>query len=125
MEERKSSKILARDLRRRQTKEEEILWAELRNRKFEGLKFLRQYPIYISETQGRKEFVIPDFYCVAQKLIIEIDGGYHTSIADIDKNRDNTLQALFGIRVLRITNEEMSDLKTVLNKIRNLIIHTD
>lgn len=95
------------------------------NRKFEDLKFLRQYPIYISETQGRKEFVIPDFYCVSQKLIIEIDGGYHIAIADIDKSRDDILQALFGIRVLRITNEEMSDLKTVLNRIRSLIIRTD
>ncbi|MBS1611485.1 MAG: DUF559 domain-containing protein, partial [Bacteroidetes bacterium] len=36
------SKKYARDLRKAQTREERLLWDELRNRKLDGIKFMRQ-----------------------------------------------------------------------------------
>ena len=58
-----------KELRKNQTKAEEILWFELRNNKL-GAKFKRQHSIggYIA-----------DFYCHTLKLVIEIDGGIHKS----------------------------------------------
>jgi len=56
---------IARMLRKKSTKAEKILWNELRNRKFNNLKFRRQHPI------GK---YIVDFYCNEEKVIIEVDG---------------------------------------------------
>ncbi|MBL4870048.1 MAG: DUF559 domain-containing protein, partial [Robiginitomaculum sp.] len=54
----------ARNLRRDQTKPEDMFWHEVRNRNFLGLKFRRQVPI------GK---YIADFVCEQEKLIIELD----------------------------------------------------
>ena len=59
---------LARSLRRRQTKTEELLWEHLRNRKLGGAKFRRQQPL------GR---YVADFYCHGHRLVIELQGGIH------------------------------------------------
>ena len=45
----------ARELRKSQTPAEDALWHLLRNRKFHGLKFLRQHAIQY-EVSGRKFF---------------------------------------------------------------------
>src|SRR5690606_1794412 len=55
----------ARELRKKQTKAEEIFWQLVRNRKFNNLKFRRQHQI------GN---YIADFYCVELRLVIEFDG---------------------------------------------------
>jgi very-short-patch-repair endonuclease len=60
-------------LRKTPTPSENILWQVLRNRKLDGKKFVRQFPI-IFEYQGRKRFFVADFYCHEAKLIIELDG---------------------------------------------------
>jgi len=60
----------ARSLRKSQTYPEKILWERIRNRRFMGLKFRRQFPIGI---------YITDFYCPGKNLIIEIDGKIHDS----------------------------------------------
>ena len=52
------------ELRKNQTKAEEILWDYLRTRPL-GYKFRRQHPYF--------NFIF-DFYCYSLKLIIEVDG---------------------------------------------------
>ncbi len=37
--------LVARDLRKRQTPAEKVLWRTLRDRRLRGLKFRRQFPI--------------------------------------------------------------------------------
>lgn len=117
----KLSKEYARGLRKVQTKEEAILWGELRNRKLEGIKFLRQHPIAIQRVNSVEEFVIADFYCARYKFVIELDGGYHELIRDIDANRDEVLLSLLGIRTLRIENRELNSIQSVLVKIKSFI----
>lgn len=48
--------LQARELRQNMTPQEYKLWALLRNRKFNGVKFVKQYPIgsYIVDFAGRK-----------------------------------------------------------------------
>jgi len=103
-----------RILRQRQTKTEEIMWNNLRNRKFLGYKFKRQYSVSC--------FVL-DFYCSELKLAIEVDGKYHDNeeIKKYDRDRQEYIESL-GIKVIRIKNEEIiSDLKNVLRSIEEQI----
>ena len=51
----------SRELRKRSTEAEEILWQFLRNKNHNGLKFRRQHPL--------KDY-IADFYCHELKLVI-------------------------------------------------------
>ncbi|MBK8383756.1 MAG: DUF559 domain-containing protein [Ignavibacteria bacterium] len=53
--------------RKNQTEAEAVMWNVLRNKKL-GKKFRRQHLI---------EKYIVDFVCLEEKLIVEIDGGYH------------------------------------------------
>ena len=98
-------KLTVRKLRRDQTNAEELLWKELRGRKFRGIKFLRQHPI-IFEYYGKKRFIVADFYCHEAKLIIELDGGIHEKQKDYDKARDYVTKSL-GFKVLRLVNENV------------------
>ena len=83
----------ARELRRKLTLPEGLLWRVLRARPA-GLKFRRQHPC--------GPFVL-DFYCEAARLGVEVDGLAH-DMGDRPKRdlaRDRWLTA-HGIRVLRI-----------------------
>ena len=99
-----------RDLRKNQTKTEQILWFELRNSKL-GAKFKRQHSIggYIA-----------DFYCQKYKLIIELDGEVHNSkeAEEYDVVRDKFFKEL-GYKVLRFQNSEVEkDVERILEKIK-------
>jgi very-short-patch-repair endonuclease len=107
---------LARELRKRQTPQEEKLWQYLRNRKLNGLKFYRQRPI-IYGYAGRYLFFIADFYCPEKKLVIELDGAIHRYQKEYDEQRDIIIRQM-GIFVLRIKNDELNDIVRVLEKIR-------
>lgn len=85
----------ARTLRANQTKAEQTLWFELRDRRLQGFKFRRQAPI------GR--FVV-DFFCPEKQLIVEVDGGQHVEGADA--KRDTWLKDE-GYVVLRYWNNEV------------------
>ena len=99
---------LARELRRKMTDEEKILWQHLRANRLHGVHFRRQQII------GR--FVV-DFYCHAAGLVVEIDGGIHEQQFESDKEREEKLIGL-GLQVLRFKNEEiMNDLANVLARI--------
>ncbi len=95
-------------LRKSQTKEESLLWANLRNSKL-GFKIKRQYSV--------GPYVL-DFYCPAKKLAIEIDGVQHLQNKEYDKLRSDYL-SVFGIRVIRFWNNEVNqDIDLVLSKIK-------
>lgn len=93
--------IIARKLRKNQTPQEEKLWQLLRNQQLQGLKFRRQYPI--------GEFIV-DFVCKEIKLVIEIDGGQHNLVENIelDTKRSNFLLSK-GYRVLRFWNNDIDN----------------
>jgi len=108
---------IARELRRNQTPEEKKLWAELRNRKLSGYKFLRQHPIVYDSNSTPQRFIVADFYCAEKKLIVELDGKIHEKQHSKDLVRDVTMQNK-GFRVIRIKNDEVKDISSVLEKIK-------
>ena len=64
---------------------------------------------------------IADFVCLSEKLVIEVDGGYHEEPEQQhdDQIRTDYLQKR-GYRVIRFKNEEVtSDIKYVINKIKD------
>ncbi len=116
-------KQIARKLRQNMPDEEIFLWRVLRNRRFKGEKFIRQYPL-IYEKKGKELFFfVADFYCAKQKLVIELDGKIHDYQEEHDKNRDEITKQM-GLRVLRIKNEELNDMMKVYAKIESLFIYS-
>jgi very-short-patch-repair endonuclease len=113
-------KEIAKRLRKNQTPEEKLLWNELRNKKLEGFRFLRQHPLYYEHVDNDHFFFVPDFYCAELRLIIELDGGVHLNQKERDEKRDLIMQS-YGFKILRINNEEMSDPQKVKEKIIDYI----
>jgi len=97
-----SIKSVVRKLRKNQTRAEEIFWDKVRNRKFNNLKIIRQYPI-IFEIDNIKKFFVADFYCHKYKLIIEIDGEIHNKQKGQDRYRTYLLNTM-GYKVIRFKN---------------------
>ncbi len=93
-----------------QTDAERLLWNYIRNSQL-GVKFNRQYII--------GDYIV-DFVCLQKKLIIEIDGGYHSEYEQIqkDEQRSERLEEI-GFNVIRYKNETVySDINGVLNDIK-------
>jgi len=89
------------------------LWLELRDRRLEGFKFLRQFPV---------EPYVVDFICREKKLVVEVDGGQHAGDAK-DRVRDNVLMKE-GYKVLRFWNHDVLTntegvLETILAALRD------
>ncbi|HMK24780.1 MAG TPA: DUF559 domain-containing protein, partial [Chitinophagaceae bacterium] len=89
---------LAKEMRKGHTEAEGILWELLRDSKL-GVKFRRQHPI---------ESYIVDFVCLQEKMIVEVDGGYHNTEEQkrYDEERTKVLNEI-GFDVIRFTNEEV------------------
>jgi very-short-patch-repair endonuclease len=106
----------ARELRRKQTPAEAMLWELLRDRRFMGLKFRRQHQL--------GDYVV-DFYCHELRLVLELDGGIHASKRDKDHKRDAWLKAR-GYKVLRFPNEQhWDDPDTVLRTLADVVKSTE
>jgi very-short-patch-repair endonuclease len=88
--------VRARKLRRNETDAEHKLWTALRDRRLEGTKFVRQYPI------GR---YVADFVCRDRMLVVEVDGGQHSE-SGADAARTAFMNAR-GYSVLRFWNNEI------------------
>ena len=90
------------------TDAEALLWYNLRSRQLAGAKFRRQHPIgpyYV------------DFVSLKQKLVIEVDGGQHTTNEEADRKRTDFLNSK-GYTVLRFWNHEvLTDTDAVLERI--------
>ena len=109
------TKDLRKRLRNNPTKEEVLLWTEIKNRKLDGIKFRRQY--------GIGPFVV-DFYSTELKLIIEVDGSIHelseNKLKDID--RENFLNSN-GFHIIRFKNSDINyRMINVLESIKNEIL---
>ncbi|OAP34938.1 endonuclease domain-containing protein [Sinorhizobium americanum] len=98
----------ARDLRQVDNDAESVLWSELRDRRLNGFKFVRQFPIgpYFA-----------DFACRDERLVVEVDGSQHAS-SRRDSERDKYMVAN-GWGVARfwnthIFNDRVSVLETIV-----------
>jgi very-short-patch-repair endonuclease len=111
----------SRKLRRHQTPAESKLWQELRNRKLDGWKFLRQHSIIYKYVNNNYFFFIPDFYCSELKFVIELDGKIHDFQKERDYNRDMILKEK-GIKILRLKNDEINNIEAIKEKIRVFIL---
>ncbi len=100
----------ARQLRKRETWAEKLMWRWLHNRRFNGYKFRRQHPVGIYTL---------DFFCKEAELNVELDGSQHgfpDQRAD-DKKREEFLRSM-GIKTLRFWN---SHLRRNAQNIRDII----
>ena len=103
----------AGELRRFSTEAESVLWEMLRKKKL-GEKFRKQHII---------NDIIVDFVCLAKKLVIEVDGGYHNNpeTQELDKLKTEILNEL-GYEVIRFTNEEvLGNIDSVIESIQDAL----
>ena len=112
----KTIKKHARELRRNLTDSEKELWEHLRNRRLSGYKFLRQHPIVYKADYKGLNYFIADFYCDSKKTVIELDGSIHDEKEEYDQFRDEEMK-LLGLHVLRLKNDELSNMNIVIEKI--------
>lgn len=85
-------------LKKEPTEAEKIVWERLRNHQL-GTKFRRQHII---------DNYIADFVSLEKKLIIEVDGEYHSTPKQKDKDKERTLHLeSLGYHLLRFTNNEI------------------
>lgn len=98
------ARSFARELRKNQTKAEDCLWRRVRNRRFFGYKFTRQFLI----EHSKSSYFIADFYCHEAKLIVEVDGKIHLLQKKYDASRSQILTDL-GFKIIRLKNEEVID----------------
>ncbi|WP_448825515.1 leucine--tRNA ligase [Capnocytophaga ochracea] len=99
----------AKEMRENMTESETVLWEALKSKHI-GDKFRRQHII------GN---FIADFVCLSKRLVIEVDGGYHTDDTQqgLDEGRAEELKQL-GFEVIRFTNEEvLNNLDKVVHQI--------
>lgn len=101
----------ARELRKESTRAEACLWEQLRAKRLDGFKFVRQHPVgpYFA-----------DFACRSRRLIVEIDGATHSTEEEVRRDllRTEFLQGQ-NYRVFRVTNDEvMNGMDEVLTVIR-------
>ncbi|MBL0947056.1 endonuclease domain-containing protein [Brevundimonas sp.] len=91
--------VRARQLRRKLTLPEGLLWTALRGRKLAGLRFRRQHPI--------GPYIL-DFYCDEGRLAVEVDGQGHDQPDQFrhDQRRTAWLD-MRGIAVLRIAARDV------------------
>ena len=93
-----------RQLRKVENAAEELMWQELRGRRLNGYKFVRQLPI------GP---FFADFACREKNVVVEIDGSQHAGSAR-DRFRDDTMNRN-GWSVLRLWHADvMRDLQGAL-----------
>jgi very-short-patch-repair endonuclease len=89
----------SRVLRSRPISAEAKLWTRLRGRRLADLKFVRQAPV-------GPYFV--DFLCREHMVVVEVDGGTHSSEAELgaDARRGQQLHRM-GYRVFRAHNVDI------------------
>jgi len=104
-------KDFAQTNKRFPTDAERMLWEHIRAKQL-SVKFNRQHII--------SDYIV-DFVCIEKKLIIEVDGGYHSEYEQIERDefRTQRLEDL-GFSVIRFNNEEvLGNISDVLSIIRN------
>lgn len=81
-----------------------------------GYRPVKQYPVWT-----RRRIYFADLYIPSLRLIIEIDGGYHTTARQkrLDGNRSNGLWRL-GYHVVRLTNHDARSISKIKAKILSI-----
>lgn len=108
----KSNIVLARDLRKNATPQENHLWYD----------FLSKYSVRFQRQKAIDKF-IADFYCHKAKLIVEIDGAQHYT-KNGKKNDEFRTEILEGynLKVIRLTNLQINtDFKGVCDYIDSVV----
>ena len=93
------------------TDAERLLWEHIRAKQL-SVKFNRQHII--------GDYIV-DFVCIEKRLVIEVDGGYHSEYEQIEKDEFRT-QRLgdWGFTVIRFKNEDiLGNISDVLNIIKD------
>ena len=106
--------VLARNLRHSQTDAEKALWARLRNKQLEGIKFRRQ--------ESLVQYIV-DFVSFESKVVIKIDGGQHNEreTRASDAERTAWLKQR-SYRVLRFWNNDvLANMDGVLANIQEFL----
>jgi very-short-patch-repair endonuclease len=96
---------IARKMRSKPTKAENLLWQRLRRHQLYSFSFRRQHSI--------GQFIV-DFYCAKAKLIIEVEGEIHQYQKEEDLVRQKYLESL-GLKLLRFSNN------VILNNIHEVV----
>ena len=105
-------KALSRNLRKKSTLSEVLLWNILKGKKIKGYQFVRQKPI---------DNYIVDFFCSKLKLIIEVDGISHNDKYKRDQIRQQRLES-WGFSVLRFYEKDIKkDIHAVIGAIEDWI----
>ena len=89
----------ARQLRKKETWAEKLVWRWLRDRRFSSYKFRRQHPL--------GDYYL-DFFCEEAELAIELDGGQrgHPDQQAHDAEREKFLKSR-GVKTLRFWNSQL------------------
>jgi very-short-patch-repair endonuclease len=96
------------------TDAERCFWNLVRNRSFDGLKFVRQYPVGA---------YIADFACRQHMLIVELDGSQHAEDeAAYDLRRTAVLNGE-GYSVLRFWNNEVLKELTGVHELLHAVVN--
>ena len=123
---------IAKVLRKKSTWAEKKLWAILRDRRFAGYKFRRQYMLRFSEqsapssrpspplragekvSEGQMRGYILDFYCSEARYNLELDGSQHgfPEQQAKDATRDDYLKSR-NIQTRRFWNSQLKDVRWV------------
>jgi very-short-patch-repair endonuclease len=104
--------VRTRELRRRETVAERLLWNAIRNRQIGGAKFRRQVPI-AHYTVG--------FACLEHRIVIELEGGEPAEPTAHELRRTEAL-TVHGYRQLRISNNEvMRNIQGVIQTIESAL----
>jgi len=98
----------ARRQRREDNLAERILWSELRDRRLNGFKFVRQHGIgpYTA-----------DFACRERNLVVEVDGSQHAgSVRDVLRDRSMNTNGWSVLRVWHadVLHERSAVLETIV-----------
>jgi very-short-patch-repair endonuclease len=90
-----------RELRKRQTDAESLVWDMVRKKQINGKKFFRQYSV--------GPYIL-DFYSAELRLAIELDGGQHAEKEHVEYDRERTQYLLaHNITVIRFWNNEVTE----------------
>jgi len=103
----------SRQLRKNMTPQERKLWYIIRNRQFYGYRFRRQFPL--------GQYIV-DFICREKKIVIEIDGGQHNEIKNIQYDNKRTEYLISeGYKVIRFWNNDIDkNMGGVYNKLKEV-----
>jgi very-short-patch-repair endonuclease len=93
------------------TEAEKLLWQYICAKQL-TVKFNRQHII--------GDYIV-DFVCIEKKLVVEVDGGYHSEYEQIEKDEFRTERLNeMGFAVTRFSNEEvLGNTPSVINIIKN------